>query len=401
MPDARPILILAASTGAGHLVAAKAIEEALREIAPNIPVETHDILTHTNRLFRAFCAGGYLTLVRRFPAGMGILYDSTDRPIPSRWPTWNATWLKMNAGGANRFLLRARPRLIINTHFVPAEIVANLRKAGRIDCPQATITTDFETHAAWVQPPTERYYVATELGAAYLRICGVTPESIRVTGIPVRSAFAAPLSRESARATLSIRDPRPLVLLLSGGFGVGPTEKLLADLLSLRGRAQFAVICGKNARLEARLTQRFSSANAELQIVGFSDQIAQWMRAADVVVTKPGGLTTAEALACGAPLVIANPIPGPESRNSDYLLEHGVAIKANREQLVSHRVAELLDAPSRLERMRRKAVEMGRPNAAREIAIDALRIAGIEALVESKGSAVIAPRATSAAARFG
>lgn len=377
MTTARPILILAASTGAGHIVAATAIEEALREIVPDAPVESHDILDHTNRLFRSFCADGYLALVKRLPSGMGWIYDSTDRPFPGRAPIWDAVILRMNAGGANRFIVRKRPRLIINTHFIPAAIVAALRRRGKLDCPQVTVTTDFETHSAWVQPPTERYHVATDVGAAYLGICGVPAGAVRISGIPVRAAFSRSASRSSARAALGVNSQRPLVLLLSGGFGVGPTEQLLTDLLTLRDRAHLVVVCGRNAALHRRLTRRFGE-NAELRVVGFTEQMAQWMRCADVVVTKPGGLTTAEALACGAAMVIVSPIPGPESRNSDYLLEQGVALKANRQQLVALRVRELLDDAERLQAMRCRAEVLGRPNAAREIVWDALKVAGVE-----------------------
>lgn len=369
-----PILILTASAGAGHTVAARALEEQFRMQAPSLRVIVHDFLETTNAFFRALYAKGYLGLVNYAPAAMGLLYDATDQPDRYLRSSLRAWFQNINAHRGMKFLIDHRPRLIVNTHFLPAEIVAHMRKTRRLNCPQITITTDFETHRLWAQSPTERYYTATEEGKAYLLTWGATCEQVRVTGIPVRAAFCSPLSQPDARQRCHLAADRPVLLLLCGGFGVGPIEQLFRELLALKHDVQLVAIAGRNEPLRRRLTEIAQPVASDARVLGFTDTMHEWMRAADLVITKPGGLTTSEALACGTAMVIVNPIPGQETRNSDFLLERGAAIKVNNPRLLGHRVDQLLADPSRLKSLRSVALNLGRPDAARAIVSDALTL---------------------------
>ncbi len=376
MSSDRPILILSASAGAGHNVAAAALEREFRAQIRGAVIEVIDTLRHTNAFFRALYASGYLGLVNHAPTAMGWLYEATDKPERSKRTSFRAGFQNLNAGGFVRYIRSRRPRLIVNTHFLPAEIVAHLRRRGRLDCPQVTVTTDFETHRLWAQAPTERYYTATEEGRAYLATWGVDPASIRVTGIPVRAEFArTPPPRDELCRRLGIADDLPVVLVLCGGFGVGPTEQLLAELARMPAAAQLVVVAGRNEALRLRLERQAATLERRtIRIVGFTDEMALWMRAADIVVTKPGGLTTAEALVCGLPLVIVNPIPGQESRNSDFLLEKGAAIKVNNLRLLGYRVNRLIEDEQRLGSLRAAAARLGRPHATEQIVADAITV---------------------------
>lgn len=376
MAAGKRILILATSAGAGHLMAAGALEHAFRQQAPEAVVEVRDVLALASRWFRRAYAGGYLALVQRAPAAFGWLYELMDRP-GGRWRD------ALRAGGqagqqrrVARYLRQCRPDLIVNTHFLPAEFTTALRRRGQLDCPQVIVTTDYQTHRLWVQEPTDRYYVATPEGGAYLRTWGVPAERIALTGIPVRPGFDRTLAPEEARQRCGLAPSRPVVLLLCGGFGVGPVVELLAELLAMPGDAQVAVVAGRNEALRRRLAGLAVRGPRPATVIGFTDRVHEWMRAADVVVSKPGGLTVSEALACGLPLVVVNPIPGQEARNSDYVLEHGAAIKVGSPRLLGWRVSRLLADAERLRALRRAAAGLGRPGAAAAIAADALRLIG-------------------------
>ncbi len=374
MATKNAILILTASAGAGHMVAAQALEHAFRSAAPGADVEVLDVLAISNGFFRRLYADGYLGLVRHAPVAMGLLYDSMNRPN-ARWLDAVRIWVQnLNKLPITRYVRQRRPRLIVNTHYLPAEIVAQMRRAGQCDCPQVIVTTDFETHRIWVHEPTERYYTATPEGRVYLTACGAAPEHVLVTGIPVRPGFQQSLERGQARQRRGLEPARPVVLLLCGGFGVGPTGDLLHELISMPADAQIVAIAGRNERLRARLQSQASRASRPVRVLGFTDEVHEWMQAADVVVTKPGGLTVAESLACGLPLVVVSPIPGQEAGNSDYLLEHGAAIKVNNLRLLGYRVSTLLADTGRLEALRAAAHAIARPHAARDIAADALRL---------------------------
>jgi len=356
------------------MVAASALQQAFREAAPNVGVEVLDVLAVCNSMFRRFYAGGYLGLVRHAPAAMGWLYDWMDRDRGHLHDQLRVWVQNLNKLPITRFVRQRRPRLIIHTHFLSAEIVAQMRQVGEVRCPQVTVTTDYETHRLWVQEPMERYYTATQEGREYLTKWGAAPERVLVTGIPVRPEFREEMGRAQARQECELAADLPVVLVLCGGFGVGPTGALLRELTSMPIRAQIVVVTGRNDALRKRLERQVEHAPQPVHVVGFTDRIHAWMRAADLVVTKPGGLTVAESLACGLPLVVVNPIPGQETRNSDCVLEWGAAIKVNNLHLLGYRVSRLLADGNRLESLRSAACAHGQPNAARTIVNDALSL---------------------------
>jgi processive 1,2-diacylglycerol beta-glucosyltransferase len=368
------ILVLSASVGAGHMRAAQAVELALRELAPDAVVRNVDVLELTNAAFRRIYGKAYLDLVNRAPHVLGYVYDMMDKP---RRPNSKRDWLrlaveKMNLG---RFidLIQGEPwDLAVNTHFLPAEIIASLRKKERTKLRQMTVTTDFETHRLWVNQPCDHYFTATEEGARYLNHFGVPAGTTTVTGIPIHPVFARPKDRDECRTRHGLGTDRPVILQLAGGFGVGPVVHLYQALLSIERPIEVVVVSGRNAELKKELEALAAPERHRVHVLGFTDQIDELMAAADVVVSKPGGLTTSEILARGAAMVVVNPIPGQESRNSDYLLEEGAAIKSNHTSTLAYKVEQLLDNPSRLAAIRANATRIARSQAAYDIARQAL-----------------------------
>lgn len=369
-----PVLILAASAGAGHIIAARGLAEAFRKRVPGLEVEVHDVLQTTTWLFRTLYAGGYDALVEHFPAGMGWLYEITDRLPKRSGGDLRAAFQNLNARRTRRYIVDHRPRLIVNTHFLPAEIVASMRRERRLSCPHATVITDFEPHRLWAQRPTERYYTAFEEGKAHLLTWGVDPNRVLVSGIPVRPTFEQPRERGELRQALDLDPDRPVVLLLCGGCGIRPTLELLEGLITIRRAAQIVTITGRNVHLHASVDSLLRRLDRPVRLIGFTSAMHEWMRAADLLISKPGGLTASEALVCGLPLVIVNPIPGQEARNSDYLLEHGAAIKASGPRSLAYRVDRLLEDHTRLRTLRENALALARPGAADRIVEDALKL---------------------------
>jgi processive 1,2-diacylglycerol beta-glucosyltransferase len=266
--------------------------------------------------------------------------------------------------------------LMINTHFLPAEIIASLRKGGRLNVPQVTVTTDFETHRLWVNQPCDHYFTATEEGAQYLHFWGVPSGTTTVTGIPIHPVFSKPKNRAECLRRLGLGGDRPIVLQLAGGFGVGPIAKIYQSLLSVPTPLEVVVVSGRNAAVKGQLAKIAPPPQHRTHVLGFTDQIDELMAVADLVVSKPGGLTTSEVLARGSVMVIVNPIPGQESRNADYLLENGAAIKANNIATLSHKIEALLAEPPRLARLREGVAQIGRPRAAYEIVERSLKFIG-------------------------
>jgi processive 1,2-diacylglycerol beta-glucosyltransferase len=377
MSPAPRILVLSASVGAGHLRAAQAVELALRETAPDAEVRNVDVLELTNAAFRRVYGKAYLDLVNRAPHVLGYFYDMLDQPSVSgknRRDRLRLAFEKLNLRPFIRFLREQPWDLAVNTHFLPAEIIAALRKRGDLDLPQVTATTDFDTHRLWVNQPCEHYFTATEEGARYLHHWGVPASDTTVTGIPIHPAFSKPRDRAECRARHGLAGDRPVVLQLSGGFGVGPIEKLYQALLSVERPVELVALAGRNEAVRDRLKAVEVPPRHRAHVLGFTDAVDELMAAADVVVSKPGGLTTSEALARGAAMVVVNPIPGQESRNSDFLLEGGAAIKVNNLGTLAYKVGALLGDPGRLAQLRAGAARLGRPRAAYDVVSKAMEL---------------------------
>jgi processive 1,2-diacylglycerol beta-glucosyltransferase len=373
------VLVLSASVGAGHLRAAEAVELALRRLHPEATVCNLDVLTLTNAAFRQVYGRAYLDLVNRAPHVLGYFYDLMDRPTRTgrhRTDNLRLAVQKMNLARFIRFLAEGAWDLVINTHFLPAEIIASLRKKRRLDIPQVTVTTDFETHRLWVNQPCERYFTATEEGSLYLHSWGIPVTDTLATGIPIHPSFSESKPRFELLSKYELIPNRPVILQLAGGFGVGPIEKLYSALLDVEVPIQLLVVTGRNEKARKKLEAIDCPARHRAKVIGFTQEIDELMAVADLVVSKPGGLTTSEAMARGAPMVIVNPIPGQESRNSDFLLENGAAIKANTIATLAYKVTSMLRDPERLERLKANALRLGRPRAAFDIVKRSLELIG-------------------------
>jgi processive 1,2-diacylglycerol beta-glucosyltransferase len=372
------VLVLSASVGAGHLRAAQAVELALRELDPSAVVKNVDVLELTNAAFRRLYGKAYLDLVNMAPHVLGYFYDLLDRPRRKgdRSDRLRLAVEKVNLRAFVKFLEAEPCDVIVNTHFLPAEIIASLRGKGRFRTPQFTVTTDFETHRLWVNQPCDHYFTATDEGAAYLQHWGVPASDTTVTGIPIHPAFSKPKDRADCLRRQGLVGDRPIVLQLAGGFGVGPIEQIYRGVLEVATPLEIVVVAGRNTEAKKQLDRVRVPARHRAKLLGFTDQIDELMAVADVVLSKPGGLTTSEVLARGAAMAIVNPIPGQESRNSDFLLENGAAIKINNIGTLPHKVTQLLADPRRLATIKTAARRLGRPQAAFDVARRALTWTG-------------------------
>lgn len=367
--EPKRVLILSASAGTGHVRAAEALEKVCR-VTDGIAETTHfDALTFTNKLFRDFYSKFYIRLVQDAPTLLGWWYDTSDEP----WLTDKMRLMfdRMNTQPLVRMIGRLRPDITICTHFLPAEIISWLMMQGKVSTRLSIVVTDMDFHAMWLSRSFHRYFVAIDETREHLRMMGLPESRITVSGIPIDPAFGDPFDEGAFRETHGLRPDRPIVLVSAGALGVGPAEHVARFLAMLRTPCQVVIVCGKRegliGRVEARLKGAEPKPHLSFQTIGFTTEMHRWMRVADVFVGKPGGLTTAEALACGLPFVVISPIPGQEERNSDHLLEKGVAIRCNELTTMPFKLDGLLQDPRRMEAMRLSAIRLARPHAARTI----------------------------------
>ncbi len=372
----RRILVLSASVGAGHLRAAEAVEAALKELDPQADVQNVDVLKLTNAMFRRVYGQAYLDLVNRMPHVLGYFYDMLDRkPSPQqKSDKLRRLVQRMHLGRVLKFLDKQSWDVVVNTHFLPAEIIAGLKRKKKFAAPQMTVVTDFDSHRMWANEPCEQYFTATDESAVNLQSWGVPAAAVQVTGIPIHPVFSRPKDRAECVAKHGLKGDRPIVLQLSGGFGVGPIERIYRAILAVDVPLELVVVTGRNAKIKAELERVEVPEQHLAHVLGFTTEMDELLAAADVVVTKPGGLTTSEVLARGAVMAIINPIPGQESRNSDFLLENGAAIKLNNISTLPYKLTNLLRDSKRLASLKAHARRLGRPQAAFDVARRALAV---------------------------
>jgi len=303
------------------------------------------------------------------PEVPGWIYDKLDKP----WKNERRRLAldKLNTRPFVKLLREYQPDLIVCTHFLPAEIVSWLKAKERIASRQAIVVTDFDVHAMWLCHHYEQYFVAIDEARAYLDTLGIPGNKISVSGIPIDPVFARHKDKSGMRRKHGLAEDRTTILLSAGGFGVGSIETLIAALLRLQTSAQVVAVCGRNLELKERLAKLASRMKPDDRVIikpfGFTRDMDELMAASDLVLGKPGGLTTSEALSKGLVFVIVNPIPGQEERNSDHLLEAGVGIRCNNLPVLAYKLDRLLSDQRRFAKMQRSARALARPHAAREI----------------------------------
>ncbi len=360
------VLVLSASAGAGHLRAAEAIEKAIRLQNLASEVQHLDVLKYTNKVFRHFYSKAYIDLVNNAPEVLGWLYDYLDDPRKN--DPVRAAFDRLNANPFIRYLDGYQPDVAVCTHFLPSGIISALKGEGKVKILNAVVVTDFDVHAMWLCRHVEQYFVALEETKVHLKALGVPQSLITVSGIPIDPVFTESKDRAAMRRKHGLDPDRFTILVSAGGFGVGPVGHLMQALSRISRPVQVVAVCGRNDALKTQLNAEVKNLRRHsavfFTLVGFTTEMDELMTAADLFVGKPGGLTTSELLAKGVPMVVINPIPGQEERNSDHLLEQGVAIRCNNLPTLSYKIETLMNTPGKLTGMAENARTLGRPDAA-------------------------------------
>jgi processive 1,2-diacylglycerol beta-glucosyltransferase len=365
----KKVLILSASAGAGHIRAAQAIERAFAEMNAAEEVRHVDALQFTNKLFRTLYSKAYIDLVNRAPDALGWLYDQFDKPWKNE--RRRLAFDKLNARPFIKMIEQYQPDITVCTHFLPSEIISWLKAKERIASPQAVVVTDMDAHAMWLCHYYEQYFVALDETRVYLEKLGIAANKITTSGIPIDPVFSRRKDKREMRTKHQLKQDCTTILVSAGGFGVGPVNYILQSLLHLQHPAQVIAVCGRNEELKSDVEKIARNIpknhHVAIKALGYTTEMDEYMAASDILLGKPGGLTTSEALAMGLVFVIVNPIPGQEERNSDHLLEQGAAIRCNNLPVLAYKIDKLLEDKERFQTMQKNVLKMAHPRAAFEI----------------------------------
>jgi processive 1,2-diacylglycerol beta-glucosyltransferase len=362
------ILVLSVSAGNGHVRAAEALVSLARADYPKLSLRHQDVMQLVPHWFRKVYSDWYMKLTSGFPEAWGWLYRKTDREAPH---SLTARARRLLQRLCTQRLLKEvehyQPEAIVCTHFLPAEILGAARSENRIHCPVWVQVTDFDLHQMWVHDGISGYFVANDELAYRLYAQGVPASKVVVSGIPVMPGFVTPPDRPAAAAQTGLDPAKMTVLMMSGGAGAGLHKDLVQTLLTQHPDVQLIVLTGRNQALHDSLNEIVPSYPRRLQVVGFTDDVHRLMACADIAITKPGGLSTSECLTMGLPMLLVNPIPGQEERNAAWLIQEGVAMRADDPATLQFRLTKLLADRDKLARMRACALALAKPHAAHEL----------------------------------
>lgn len=363
------ITLCTAAVGSGHTSAAKAIGQAIAAIDPAAHIELIEALDLAPRWFTLTYRDGYLNAISHAPALAGRLYDATDA-FRSRRDFGNTLEnAAMRAFIAHPAIQRADA--VITTHFLCARVLSWARADGRLAAPLGVCVTDQHPHGVWLVPDADVTMVASDAARQTAVRAGLRPERVRTTGIPIDLRFANAPDRARILREHVLPTDRPIILLSGGGLGLGGMEHALQAILESGTEAHAVVICGKNEKLRnalAGLKRAPAPGSPSCEVLGFSTHMPDLMAVADVMIGKPGGLTTSEACARGLPMVLLKPIPGQEERNAERLIELGAAILEPDAERAGLAACELIRNRMRWRAMREAARCLGTPDAAIAVA---------------------------------
>ncbi len=365
------IMILGAGVGSGHNMAAQVLENAFRH-QPSVEIaERADVLDSTNKLYRKLYDDAYFKLVADVPSLIEWGYDAND--VPFDLARTVRFWDRMNTTSTVKQIKAFRPDVVVCTHFLPARLVALMLTRGTLEAKLAIVTTDYDFQGLWLTSQFTEFFVAREETKAHMAAIGVPADRLTVSGIPVRPVLGEPVDGHAIRRKFGLTEDQPTVLISAGASGGSYTKVIVQQALALQTPFQAVIVCGRNAELKADIDTMVAGATDRFKVLGYTTEMADLMRVATLFVGKPGGLSSSECMAAGLPMVLINPIPGQEERNSDFLLEEGAAVRCNYTTTVGYKIEALLREPERIERMAAAARRLGFPDAGDRIARAVMR----------------------------
>lgn len=360
------ILILTAATGGGHLRASSALKSYIMETREECEVQIVDSLKYISPLLDKTVTEGYETMAKRTPKLFGSLYKSTNRDKSKTTYFFCNIFRKYLMPLVDEF----QPDVIISTHPFATEMISLLKEDGKITVPLVCIMTDYAPHRAWIHPYVDSYIVSNEGMVDTMAKMGAPRQKIHPYGIPVDESFYEKMDRAAVLKQMGLSPDKPTILIMAGSFGVSNILRIYNNIIKVDLDFQIIVITGKNERLYEAFNKLIirnarqkplchvsvklkPKPSKPTKLLYFTNEVHKYMQISDLIITKPGGLTVSEALACNLPMAIFDAIPGQESENADFLIDNNMAVKIQKGSACSDTIYDLLSNQERLEEMRR------------------------------------------------
>ncbi len=367
----KKILIFYGSYGGGHLSAAKSIKEYIDANYEDTETQMVDFMEYINKVLNKVTTKAYAEMAKNAHWMWGRVYYSAEDGAVSKL---SSAAQKLLALKLNKLLQEYNPDIIISTHPFSSQMCAILKKKKEITCKIATVITDYAPHKQWLAYPQyiDYFFVAHNSMKENLMKRKIKENQIKVTGIPLSSKFLLNYNREEIMKEFNLNPTKRTILFFAGGeqgFGKDKILKIFKTLIEQSQNTQIIAVSGKNAKIKSSFDSLVlkENANENVRILEYTNKIAELMSISDLVVTKPGGLTTTESLASGLPIIIINPIPGQEEENAEFLEINGAAIWLKKETDINEVLSDLLNNSDKLNKMKSSTQQLAKKSSTENI----------------------------------
>lgn len=367
----KKVIIFYASYGGGHLSAARSIKENMETNYEDIDVKLIDCMEYVNKTVNKITTKAYSEMAKKAPKTWGRVYWKSQKgPLAQISTTSN----KILSIKLYKLLKDFEPNLIVSTHPFGSQMCAYLKKHGKLNAKIATVMTDYAPHDQWLvfNKYVDYYFVSHDGMKKELHEKGIPNEKIFATGIPLSNKFLLKYDKPTILKSFGLSPDKKTVLFFGGGeFGLGKTQtfKIFKSFVECPENIQIVAISGKNPKMKEAFENLVESLNKtdSVKILEYTNQVPELMSISDLVVTKPGGLTTTESLASGLPIVVINPIPGQEEENASYLEKNKVAIWLKKDDNVEAILKDLFSNPEKMQEMKIRARLLAKKNSTKDI----------------------------------
>lgn len=360
------IVLMYISEVSGHHNATVAIEKALKILDPKAEVSNINAFNYTNPIAEKIVNSIYMGIIKVAPGIWDYLYDNPK--IVKRIEKAKQNVHKSNAPKLKRLFERLKPDMVVCTQAFPCGMVADYKKTYGMELPLVAVLTDYVPHSYWIYDAVNYYITPSEDVSARLVRKGVLSDKVKSLGIPFDPKFNDALDKESIFRKLKLSPEVPTVLIMGGGQGLGPIKKIVRSLEKVSRDIQEIVVTGTNKKLYNSLRRKIRKYKKKIIVFGYAHNINELMFISDIVISKPGGVTTSEVLAKAKPMVIIKPLPGQEANNTAYLTQKGAALKIDDPGKINLVVEDLLRSPHKLIRLQEAAKQISKPCASLDIA---------------------------------
>jgi len=360
------VLLMYISQVSGHRQGAVAISKSLKALDPDCEVLSINGFGYTYPLMEKIINTAYMGVIKRAPKIWEYLYDNPK--VIKFSEKWKQSIHKSSHKKLKPLIDEFNPDVVVCTQAFPCGMVADYKLSHQLPIKVIGVLTDYAPHLYWLHEGVDYYVVPSpEARERYLKE-GISDESIKVFGIPIRSKFTEKLDRLAIAKKLGLDINIPTILIMGGGQGLGPMKEAVKSLVHLERPLQLIVICGTNVKLVHWIKKIQRKTSKKIVFYDYASNVDELMEISTLIVSKPGGMTTSECLAKGLPMVVVDPIPGQEERNSQFLVNQGIAIRIDDKRHIGRAIDQLLNNPKQLEAMKKAAIKNGMPNAAENIA---------------------------------